>query len=189
MSGIAQHIQQVCDIAKISLKQVEAVAISAGPGSYTGLRIGTSIAKGICHALQIPLIAISTLEAMIQGVQQAYTGRDVYFCPLMDARRMEVYTMVGTADNRTIVAPQAYIIAEPAFPFIPAHRPTICFGSGLTKSLPFLPAHAEPITDYTPSAEHLHLLAFQQFSTGNFADLSYFEPEYLKEFYTPAKKQ
>lgn len=189
MSGIAQYIHQVCDMASISLQQLQAVAISAGPGSYTGLRIGTSIAKGICHALQIPLIAISTLEAMIAGVQHAYAGRDVLFCPLMDARRMEVYTMVGTARHETVVAPQAYIITEPAFGFFPENRTTICFGSGLNKSLPYLPPHAEAFTAYTPSSEHLHSLAFQQFSAGIFANLPYFEPEYIKEFYTPVKKQ
>ena len=186
--GIAQYIQQVCDIAQISLQHIQAVAISAGPGSYTGLRIGTSIAKGICHALNIPLITISTLEAMIDGVKSMYADRDVVFCPLLDARRMEVYTMVGTATHETLVPPHAYVIVAPAFTFLPENRQTICFGSGLTKSLSYLPAHAEAFTAYNPSSEHLHSLAFEQFSMGIFADLPYFEPEYLKEFYTPAKK-
>lgn len=189
MSGIAHYIQQVCAEAAIPLQQLHAVAVSAGPGSYTGLRIGTSIAKGICQAGNIPLLAINTLEAMISGAALKLGDPDAYFCPLIDARRMEVYTMLGDAKGKTTVAPFAYVVEQPAFDWIPQDKLCYCFGSGAAKCAEHLPANCKVASDYAITAEHLHRLAFQQFSAGKFADLAYFEPEYLKEFYTPVKKQ
>lgn len=189
MSGITGDIQEVCASAGISLQDLNAVAVSAGPGSYTGLRIGTSVAKGLCHALRIPLIAISTLEAMIDGVRDLYTGEDVLFCPLIDARRMEVYTMAADAGGNVVAEPMAYVLDSNTFSFIPEGKRTIIFGSGAEKCTPLLQSNYHWEIRYNLSSTHLHTLANRQFIMGVFANLPYFEPQYIKDFYTPAKKQ
>lgn len=188
MTGITDHIHRVCTEAGVVMGDLQAVTISAGPGSYTGLRIGTSAAKGICHALGIPLITIPTPEAMVSAMLEKYRGQDVLFCPLIDARRMEVYTMLADTDGTILLPPFAYIVTSPAFDYVPAGKPCVYFGSGLEKCLDHLPAGAVADRDYTPSAEHLHSLANRQYSKGIFADMPYFEPLYLKDFYTPIKK-
>ncbi|HNI55692.1 MAG TPA: tRNA (adenosine(37)-N6)-threonylcarbamoyltransferase complex dimerization subunit type 1 TsaB [Chitinophagales bacterium] len=189
MSVITGNILAVCEQAGIGLKDIDAVAVSSGPGSYTGLRIGASTAKGICHALNKPLIAVPTLLAMVSGIQEKYQEEALLFCPLMDARRMEVYTLVADRDCNISAPARAYVIEEPYFDFIPAGRKTVFFGSGVEKTLNFLPEGSISDLHYFPSAEHLHLLALRQFNRQIFADTAYFEPEYGKEFYTPAKKQ
>lgn len=188
MTGITDHIHRVCRDAAVTMQELQAVAISAGPGSYTGLRIGTSAAKGICHALGIPLITIPTPEAMVSAMREKYDGQECLFCPLIDARRMEVYTMLADVRGTILLPPFAYIVTAPAFDFVPAGKPCVYFGSGLDKCLDQLPGGAVADHNYTPSAEHLHWLANRQFSAGIFADMPYFEPLYLKDFYTPVKK-
>lgn len=186
MAQLTMLISEVCASGKIALSAVDAVAVSAGPGSYTGLRIGTGTAKGICHALGKPLIAVNTLEAMIAGIRSAYRDPELLFCPLLDARRMEVYTMVSASNGQVLVPQMAYVIAGEAFSFVSG--PCVFFGPGLEKSVSFLPAHAIADASYTLSAVHMHGPAAMLYNTGDFADISYFEPEYVKEFYTPVKK-
>jgi tRNA threonylcarbamoyladenosine biosynthesis protein TsaB len=126
--------------------------------------------------------------AMVSGMQASYTGRNLQFCPLLDARRMEVYTLVANAHSEVVATERAYIIADPVFDFVPKEVETVYFGSGLLKCKEMLPPGSIADTSYVPSAEHLHILAFRQFSMKNFADVAYYEPDYGKEFYTPAKK-
>lgn len=189
MTVLSTEISTLCSDAGVSLQQLDAIAISAGPGSYTGLRIGVSTAKGICHAINKPLIAVNTLKAMIEGVKQRYAGKDYLYCPLIDARRMEVYMMVGNSNNETITDQQAYIIEEPAFNWIPSDKPCVFFGSGVQKCIELLPQNALIVADYTMVSTHMHKLAFYQYNASDFANMPYFEPIYGKEFYTSAKKQ
>lgn len=189
MSVITDHIATVCREAGITLSQIDAVAVSGGPGSYTGLRIGVSTAKGICHALNKPLIAVPTLLAMASGMKSFYPGEQLQYCPLLDARRMEVFTLVADADLHILAGERAYVIEEPVFGFVPGDKATVYFGSGLMKCKDLLPVGSIADEHYIPSAEHMHTLAFRQFSANNFADVAYYEPDYGKEFYTPAKKQ
>lgn len=188
MTGITENIARICNEAAVALLDLNAVAVSAGPGSYTGLRIGISVAKGICHGLQLPLITISTLEAMVNAVRNQYPEPGTLYCPLIDARRMEVYTLLANGTGRILQQPFTYIVQSPAFEFIPKGTSCVFFGSGLEKCLEFLPDGALTYPNFTHSAKHLHAPAFQQYLNGAFADMAYFEPEYLKDFYTSSKK-
>ncbi|MBK9457369.1 MAG: tRNA (adenosine(37)-N6)-threonylcarbamoyltransferase complex dimerization subunit type 1 TsaB [Bacteroidetes bacterium] len=105
-------IARVCETSKITLQQLNAIAVSAGPGSYTGLRIGVSTAKGLCHALNIPLIAVNTLISMVEGIKDTYPEKNILFCPLIDARRMEVYTLLSDHSGQLLIPQQAYVMQE-----------------------------------------------------------------------------
>lgn len=182
-------IDKVVKQATLTLKQLHAIAVSSGPGSYTGLRIGVSTAKGICHALQLPLIAVNSLESMVNGARDVYPQQDVLFCPLIDARRMEVYTLVSDYSGEIIIPQQAAIINEDHFlKEILQHNKIVLFGSGLTKCKSFFNnENCLFIEDYIQTSTSMHLLANRQFNSGNFADVAYFEPTYIKEFYTTLK--
>lgn len=171
--------------ASLSPSQIDAVAISAGPGSYTGLRIGTSTAKGLCFALDKPLIAVNTLQAMANGIKK-YNLQNHLLCPMLDARRMEVYCLVYGEKGETMLTTQAKIIDENSFAELLAQTPITFFGSGSEKCRDMIRhPNAYFITDVTPSAANMGTLAHQKFLQGQFEDLAYFEPFYLKEFKPP----
>lgn len=170
--------------AGISYKDLMAIAVSQGPGSYTGLRIGVSAAKGLCYALGIPLIAVDTMKVL--AAQANITGGLIV--PMIDARRMEVYSAVFTSDLKNIRATQAEIITETSFDAI---ADTIYFvgdcsdkcKSVLTKdNFVFL----EEIK--YPSAKEMSALSFDKYKISDFVDVAYFEPYYLKDFMITAKK-
>jgi tRNA threonylcarbamoyladenosine biosynthesis protein TsaB len=170
--------------ASKKINELEAIAVSSGPGSYTGLRIGTSTAKGICHALQIPFISIPTLRAMVLGAS-LITGSNYLFCPLIDARRFEVFTAIYTATGEEIFEPQPLILAENIFHDFLKHQPVLFFGSGLMKSIPFI-NHPNSVflKDYQHKASCFASLAYKKFALKKFESLAYFEPQYLKTVYT-----
>jgi tRNA threonylcarbamoyladenosine biosynthesis protein TsaB len=165
------------------MNDIDAVAISKGPGSFTGLRIGTSTAKGICYALDAELIAINSLEAMANGMAK-YQFEDALLCPMIDARRMEVYCLI-TKNNLSIVEKtQAKIIDESSFSNLLSDNRIIFFGNGAIKCKPVLD-HSENaifIDDIVPSAEHIGILAWKAYQQKLFENLAYFEPFYLKDF-------
>ncbi len=180
---LAPSIKYLFETCGLKMKSIDAVAISKGPGSYTGLRIGTSSAKGICYALDAKLIAINTLEAMAYGIAK-YQFEDVLVCPMIDARRMEVYCLVAKKDGEIVETTQAKIIDESSFEKLLGTDKIIFFGNGVTKCKPVLDysPNAIFIENIEPSAEHIGSLAWQAFQQKEFEDLAYFEPFYLKDF-------
>ena len=172
---------------------LDAVAISKGPGSYTGLRIGVSTAKGLCYALDIPLIAINTLEAMATGFMSNCfsVNPQTVFCPMIDARRMEVYCSVYDYKNKIVLATEAKIIDEQSFSDLLNQYIIYFFGDGAAKCEGALGQHlnARVINDFENSASHLTNLAFEKFKNNQFEDVAYFEPFYLKDYIAGKKKE
>ena len=183
-------IQQVLQEAKIGFSELDAVAISKGPGSYTGLRIGVAAAKGLCFALDLPLIGIHTLELMVQP----FIGKAeyVFFIPMLDARRMEVYTAVFDNSKTWIQETNALVLEAQSFYDLIGDSPCLVFGNGASKFKTLQPkinAHFTETVSY-PSAEDMSRLAWLEFQKKNFEDLATFEPFYLKDFQTtPPKKE
>ena len=164
--------------------QLNAIAISEGPGSYTGLRIGSALAKGMCYTLNIPLIPISTLQVMARNAAMEIGDAKAYYAPLIDARRMEVYTAVYNYSNETLIS-TAPVIVGPEF-----HRDMLkdntiyYFGSGADKSKRIIEhKNAIFINKFGNSAKNMLDLAFILYNKKEFADLSSFEPKYLKLFH------
>jgi tRNA threonylcarbamoyladenosine biosynthesis protein TsaB len=179
-------IQEVIDLANISFKKVEAVALSLGPGSYTGLRIGTSTAKGLCYALDIPLIAISTLKAMSFVV--AKNEKSAIYCPMIDARRMEVFSALYDENNKQVRGVQADVVDENTYAEFFVNE-IIFFGDGSLKCQKILNhKDAKFIEGIYPSAKNLGILAKAKFENKDFEDVAYFEPYYLKDFVAGKKK-
>ena len=173
-------ISDVMNESRISFSQLNAVAVSMGPGSYTGLRIGVSTAKGLCYALDIPLISVSTLQAMAYGMLSV--SKADLFCPMIDARRMEVYSAFFDSDNIMVRKIQADIVDGSSYDF-ELKKKVIFFGDGSDK-LKDVIKHKNAIfqSDFYPSAEFIGVLSYNKFVESNFEDVAYFEPYYLKDF-------
>lgn len=163
---------------------LDAIAVSCGPGSYTGLRIGVSTAKGLCYALDKPLIAVETLAAMAKGVAaDNAVDSDTLLCPMIDARRMEVYTAIFNTAGEVIKSTVAEIIDTNSFSDILAGNKVLFFGDGADKCKDTLTnANAMFLPNFVNSATHLTRLALEKFNRGDFEDVAYFEPYYLKDF-------
>lgn len=171
---------------------LDAVAVSMGPGSYTGLRIGVSTAKGLCYGLDIPLIAVNTLEAMSSGfLSHCFSvHQQTLFCPMIDARRMEVYCAVFDFQNNSIQPTEAKIMENQAFADLFDEHLIYFFGDGATKCEAILGANlnARVMDDFNNSATHLTSLSYQKYLKHDFEDIAYFEPYYLKDFIAAPKK-
>ncbi len=170
---------------------LDAIAVSAGPGSYTGLRIGVSTAKGLCYGYGIPLIAVNTLEIMAAGaLKKDLADENILLCPMIDARRMEVYSAFYTKQLEMKRETSADIIAENSFSEWLDLQPVYFFGNGSEKCKTLLShPNARFIDQIVPLAINMIPLAEKKFTTNDFADTAYFEPFYLKEFQaTVAKK-
>ena len=176
-------VQQILQTTGYAIKAIDAVAVTAGPGSYTGLRVGMASAKGLCYALSKPLIVLNTLQVLTKAVllQQNFEPATL-FCPMIDARRMEVFTAVYKSDLCTVVPPAALILNEHAFAAILSHTPMLFFGSGATKWMPVVQHTNASFTTVFNLHEALAALSQQYYSDNNFADLAYAEPFYIKEF-------
>lgn len=182
---ITIFIDEVMKEAGITYADLDAVAVSCGPGSYTGLRIGVSTAKGLCFASNKPLIAVETLESMAAGVIAAGLAGDAQLlCPMIDARRMEVYTALFDLNGSNIEPTNAAIIDESSFAHQLAGQKILFFGDGAEKCREALggSANALFLADFTNSAAHLTTIAQQKFEAKQFEDVAYFEPFYLKDF-------
>jgi len=180
---LTPSIKNLLASSGLKTNSIDAVAISKGPGSYTGLRIGTSTAKGICYALGAKLIAINSLEAMAFGVSK-FQYDDVLLCPMIDARRMEVYCLVTDLDMALIESTKAKIIEGSSFSNLLSAKKVIFFGNGSSKCKPIL-NHSENaifINGIDPSAENIGELAWKSYKDNLFEDVAYFEPYYLKDF-------
>jgi len=174
--------EAVLQKAGVRFEELEAIAVSAGPGSYTGLRIGVSTAKGFCDAHDIPLIAIPTLEAMADGFVQSHGLTDGLICPMFDARRMEVYYWLGDTKGTTIDQVQTLILEENSFKEQLEHYKIYFIGNGAKKTsllLKYTKASFDP--DFQPSAKWMGRFATEKFEAKDFESLAYFEPFYLKD--------
>lgn len=165
--------------AKIERSQIDAIAVSKGPGSYTGLRIGVSAAKGLCYALDVPLISISTLEALAYQVN-ADSGVIV---PMLDARRMEVYSAVFSSELKIIRAIEAQILDKTSFAKELSSGKVYFIGNGVEKTKALLDhENAIFIEGKLPSAKQMSMLAYLKHKKSDTEDVAYFEPYYLKDF-------
>tara|TARA_B100001105_G_C22380118_1_gene439262 strand:- start:1222 stop:1893 length:672 start_codon:yes stop_codon:yes gene_type:complete len=163
-----------------TIKDLDAVAVSKGPGSYTGLRISVSTAKGLCYALDIPLISVSTLKAMAFGMAQKEKS-DLY-CPMIDARRMEVYNAFYNSTNKEIRGIQADIIEACSYQK-ELDKKVLFFGDGAEKCKQMIQhPNARFIDGIFPSSKDMLEIANEKFAEKDFEDIAYFEPFYLKDF-------
>lgn len=187
-SLLTVFIEEILSEHGLKVGSLDAIAVSKGPGSYTGLRIGVSTAKGLCYGAEVPLIAVNTLQSMYYGAIEKYSeedeiSKDTLFCPMIDARRMEVYSSLFDADGREIRAVEALIITEESFAAELDKSPILFFGNGSDKCLDII-SHSNAIfrTGYELSASSLALPAYSAFKKKEFEDVAYFEPYYLKDF-------
>ena len=186
---ITVFIDEMMKEANISYNDLDAVAVSMGPGSYTGLRIGVSTAKGFCYAIEKPLIAIDTLAAMAEGfkVNESMSQRvdgSVVLCPMIDARRMEVYSAFFNDKLERLSETKAIIIDENSFSDLKQNNHLYLFGDGADKlaSLFEREDNITVIEKFHCSAAYMAKLADDAFSNNDFVDTAYFEPFYLKDF-------
>ena len=179
-------IQSLLEESGFSWDQIDAIAVSKGPGSYTGLRIGIAAAKGLCFAKEIPLIAINTLDIMAQAVN-VESG---YVIPMLDARRMEVYTAVYDHQKTTVFSTTALVLTPDSLVDIVTSHPCKVIGNGAAKFENLSPKlKASFNSEVYPSASDMSQLAWEKFQQHKVEDIAYFEPYYLKDFQTtPAKK-
>lgn len=185
---LGTFIQALFEECALTAHDLDAVAVSMGPGSYTGLRIGVSMAKGLCFGASKPLIAINTLQALARSVSEQLK-EDAWYCPMIDARRMEVYTAFFDSHNRTMLDTKAEIIDEHSFSDILATHKVYFFGDGSEKVKNTLVSpHACYLNDKAASAAHLVEIAEQKFAAQQFESVAYFEPFYLKDFIATTPK-
>lgn len=183
-------IDQLMKQVDLSMNDLDAIAVSKGPGSYTGLRIGVSTAKGLCYALDKPLIAINTLLAMAHEVNQANHSK-LLLCPMIDARRMEVYTAIFDHKLNQIEATNAKVLDGDSFQGTLEQGQALFFGNGADKFKDFRAEEANIvlIENISPSASSIGSLAFEAYQRNEFEDLAYFEPYYLKDFIATKPKK
>ena len=183
-SLLTELIDNTLKEAGILLSDLDAIAVSMGPGSYTGLRIGVASAKGFCFALDKPLIAVPTLKALAAGMREAYRPEEGLLCPMLDARRMEVYTAVYDLDLAEINPVSAEIITETSFEDLLSSGRVIFAGEGAAKCEPLLGSNRNSvfIDDFRLSAGYLYPLAMEKYRVSEFENITYFEPFYLKDF-------
>ena len=177
-------VEEVLKEAAVKPQELAAVAVSMGPGSYTGLRIGTSTAKGLCYALEIPLIAIPTLQIIAAGASKNLPAtHDVTFCPMLDARRMEVFTALYDRNLQPLNDVAAVIVDENTFAELLENHQTIFCGNGAGKCRPLYENHSNAIFDLTPvSARNMAGIALKKFTEKQWEDLAYFTPLYGKDY-------
>lgn len=183
------YIEELLQFAKDNALKIEAVAVSSGPGSYTGLRIGVSTAKGLCYGLQVPLISIDTLAIIAAPVLKECPEKALA-CPMIDARRMEVYTALYNKECKRVNSVEAKIIDENAFTQELEQQAIYFCGNGSQKcESTIIHDNAHFVNDITPLAENMVPLSEAKFQNKEFENVAYFEPFYLKEFQAMTSKK
>lgn len=179
-------IDEVLDKGSVKLEQLDAIAVSKGPGSYTGLRIGVSTAKGLCYAASLPLISVSTMEALARKIEV----KEGHIIPLLDARRAEVYTAVFDFNFNKLEDTRAEILKDSSFEKQLSEGPVYFIGDAVEKTEAIV-VHENAKFHYgLPSSKEMAFLSFRKFLSKDFEDLAYFEPFYLKDFIViPSKKK
>ena len=195
---VALFVDELLKETGVQPSDLDAIAVGKGPGSYTGLRIGVSFAKGMCYALGIPLIAIGSLNALTEVAREDFEagiidveddvwGRAV-LAPMVDARRMEVYTQLFTTSGESLTEVVAEVVTPESFASPRSESPFIIFGNGAAKCAETLAGSL--LVNVSPSARGIVRLAEEAFNAARFEDLAYFEPFYLKDFIViPSKKK
>jgi tRNA threonylcarbamoyladenosine biosynthesis protein TsaB len=180
-------IKNLFQKANLPINKLNAIAVTAGPGSYTGLRVGMAAAKGLCYALNIPLIAISTLEVMALSSIKQIQDPSALYCPLIDARRMEVFTAIYDQHLTEIIMPCAMILEDGAFKNVLQTNKIYFSGSGAAKLKLILDNYDAVFINSAVQPNAMAQLAYKNFLTKTFANINYTSPVYLKEFYTPSE--
>jgi len=188
--ALTQMIGHLMKVLKLDFSALKAIAFSEGPGSYTGLRIGSSTAKGLCYGLKIPFIAVSTMQTMASQVAQHYANTNSLLCPMIDARRVEVYTACFSPDLAEIQPVQAKIIDEASFSEELEAQKVVLFGNGAAKCGTVLQhPNLSILSNIVPHARDMGLLAYRKYQEQQFEDVAYFEPFYLKDFVATKSKK
>ena len=191
ISVLTLFIDEIIKTSGISLSELDAIAVSKGPGSYTGLRIGVAAAKGLCYALEKPLIGVSTLQVMALGMSHFPTPspnregeNSILYCPMIDARRMEVYCAIFDEKGSEIRETRAEIIDENSFMEYLSKNRIIFAGDGALKCRSFFDNHPNAVFSegFQASARFMIPISEEKFSQKIFEDIAYFEPYYLKDF-------
>lgn len=174
----------------ITLNKLDAVAVSMGPGSFTGLRIGVATAKGICFALDKPLIAVNTMKSMASQFRKHH-ALDVLICPMIDARRKEVYTALFDQNLNELFDTRAMILSEGSLQEWISEHPIAFLGDGAKKCEAILNPNSNCLffNDFRSSAEGMNAICMEAYVNKRFEDVALFEPFYLKDFYMPTKIQ
>ncbi|HMK26697.1 MAG TPA: tRNA (adenosine(37)-N6)-threonylcarbamoyltransferase complex dimerization subunit type 1 TsaB [Chitinophagaceae bacterium] len=183
-SWLHTEIAELLQKSGHSMKDLDAVAVSVGPGSYTGLRVGLAAAKGFCYALHIPLITINSLTIIAFAVKDEAIDM---ICPLIDARRMEVFTAMYDKNLREKVSPHTMVVDEKSFASFLLQGKVLFCGNGIKKLQPLISNNNALFSNTMADASHLARLSFHGYNNKEFADLAYAEPLYIKEFYSPAQ--
>ncbi len=188
-------IEKLLEEAEIRPSELEAVAVSKGPGSFTGLRIGVSVAKGIAYGASVPLIGIDTTRSMFNGaitnaVEKYGTDSTSLFCPMIDAKRMEVYYSLFDANGKVIKKISAEVINNGSFSEIPESVKMVFFGDGAGKCHD-MTGHKNSVfdNDFMISAAYMYKTVFEEYNSDHFEDVAYFEPFYLKDFITTIQRK
>lgn len=189
-SFIHTAIKKIFEKSCLPLSAIDAVSVSNGPGSYTGLRISLATAKGICYSLQKPLITLNTLQIMADAIktnflhQTNYHHSSFFICPLIDARRMEVFTAIYNANLETVLAPTALVLQEDSFRGFLEKDKVVFTGSGAEKLKTLIKHNYAVFADIIFTAKDMVQLSLVNFEKKNFADIAYCQPFYIKEVYT-----
>ena len=185
---VGVFVDEILRENRIDPEDLDAVAVGKGPGSYMGLRIGVSFAKGVCYGLRKPLVAVGSLDALCEvaredheaGILAVGEWERAVLCPMVDARRMEVYTQLFDAQGSPLTEVSAEVVDAESFSAWRAKGPFVIFGNGAAKCADVLSDAV--LVHVTPSARGLARLAQAAYDRGKFADTAYFEPFYLKNF-------
>lgn len=183
-SQLAVCIQQVLNKGEVSAHDLQGVVVASGPGSFTGLRIGVATAKGLCYSLEIPLVAVNTLDLLAsQVLHEMNHDPDFLLCPMIDARRMEVYCKLVDSKLQEVEPTQAKIIDEASFDKYLDKQEVYFFGDGSAKCRESIASpRAKFLDDVVPKASHLGVLGFSKWKASQFENVTTFEPNYLKDF-------
>ena len=187
---IAVFVDELLRECGVAADELDAVAVSKGPGSYTGLRIGVSFAKGLCYGQNIPLVAVGSLDSLVEVAREDYEAGiidvenwcEATLCPMIDARRMEVYTQTFNTEGEAKIIDAESFSAERS-----SGKPFVIFGSGAAKCAEVL--EGATLIEVVPSARGMARLAEQAFAEGKTEDVAYFEPFYLKDFVVGTAKK
>lgn len=181
----APLVKEVLSAAGITAGACDAVCVSAGPGSYTGLRVGVSTAKGLAFGAGIPLLSMGTLDILVEGVEET----PAFIVPMIDARRMEVYTAVYSAGGDRLTEVEARVIGPDAFAEYLEQGEVLFVGDGALKCQEVITHPNARFREAFPLARHMARRAQEDFEAGKFQDVAYFEPFYLKDFIATVSKK
>lgn len=189
---LSLFLQEMSDFLRKEKLTIDAVSVSCGPGSYTGLRIGVSSAKGLCYGWNVPLIAVDTLSVLCEGLLEkgVMLDEDDLLCPMIDARRMEVYTAFYNKELEQVMPVVAMVISEESFADVLKNHRVYFFGNGAEKCCKVLKhQNAVFVPDILPLARNMTKLSATFFAQEKFQDVAYFEPFYLKDFIATLPKK